>query len=93
MNKKLIYKIVTALMVVTVLVCAGYIMINQLGLVDGYDFGVGAYYYADIPEFQKYLPTDAYQTTTPLWVHFALFIAWGWIIWRLWHWIDKKIDD
>ena len=32
-----------------------YIMINGLGLVDSLDFGAGAYYYADIPDFQKYV--------------------------------------
>ncbi len=90
MNKKLIYKIVTAVMVVTILVLSAYIMINRLGLVEGYDFGGGAYYYVDIPEFQKHLPTDAYQAKTPVWLHYVLFFAWGWIMWRLWHWIDRK---
>ncbi len=89
-RKKLIFKTVTIIMAVAVLVTAVYIMINHLGLVDGYDFGVGAYYYVDIPNFEKVLPQDAYQAKTPIWVHVLLFIAWGWLMWRLWLWIDRK---
>ena len=89
-RKKLIFRTVTIMMAVAVLVTAVYIMINHLGLVDGYDFGVGAYYYVDIPNFEKVLPQDAYQAKTPIWVHFLLFIAWGWLMWRLWLWIDRK---
>ena len=89
-RKKLIFRTVTIIMAVAVLVTAVYIMINHLGLVDGYDFGVGAYYYVDIPNFEKVLPQDAYQAKTPIWVHILLFIAWGWLMWRLWLWIDRK---
>ena len=89
-RKKLIFRTVTIMMAVAVLVTAVYIMINHLGLVDGYDFGVGAYYYVDIPNFEKVLPQDAYQAKTPIWVHVLLFIAWGWLMWRLWLWIDRK---
>ena len=89
-RKKLIFRTVTIMMAVAVLVTAVYIMINHLGLVDGYDFGVGAYYYVDIPNFEKVLSQDAYQAKTPIWVHVLLFIAWGWLMWRLWLWIDRK---
>lgn len=37
----------------TLLLCV-YIMANGLGLVPELDFGAGAYYYADIPEFDRY---------------------------------------
>ncbi len=78
-------------MAVTVLVLAGYIMINRLGLVEGYDFGGGAYYYVDIPEFQKILPSEeAFTAKTPVWVHVVLFVAWGWLMWRFLNWVDKK---
>ncbi len=94
MDKKLIYRIVTAVMVVTVLICAGYIMVNHLGLIDGYDFGGGAYYYVDIPEFQKILPPEeAFRAETPVWVHVLLFFAWGWLMWRLWNWVDSRLDN
>lgn len=89
-SKDKLFKAVTIIMVVAVLVIAIYIMVNRLGLVDGYDFGGGAYYYVDIPEFEKIVDQDAYKTSVPVWVHVVLFIAWGWLMWRLWLWIDSK---
>ena len=80
------------MMVVAVLVSAVYIAVNRLGLVEGYDFGGGAYYYVDIPEFEKIVDQNAFQAKTPVWVHVALFIAWGWLMWRLLLWIDRKSD-
>lgn len=91
-DRKKIFKIVTVIMAVTVIVMAAYIMINRLGLVEGYDFGGGAYYYVDIPEFEKIVDQDAFKAKTPVWVHVVLFLAWGWLMWRLWLWIDKKSD-
>ena len=87
-----IFRIVTVIMAVTVIVMAAYIMINRLGLVEGYDFGGGAYYYVDIPEFEKIVDQDAFKAKTPVWVHVVLFLAWGWLMWRLWLWIDRKSD-
>ena len=89
-SKDKLFKAVTLIMVVAVLVIAIYIMVNRLGLVEGYDFGGGAYYYVDIPEFEKIVDQDAYKTSVPVWVHVVLFIAWGWLMWRLWLWIDSK---
>lgn len=91
-DRKKIYKIVTVIMAVTVIVMAAYIMINRLGLVEGYDFGGGAYYYVDIPEFEKIVDQDAFKAKTPVWVHVVLYLAWGWLMWRLWLWIDRKSD-
>ena len=91
-ERHIIYKAVTILMVVAVLVTAGYIMFNHLGLIEGYDFGGGAYYYVDIPEFEKIVDQDAFKAKTPVWVHAVLFIVWGWLMWRLWLWIDGKSD-
>ena len=89
-SKDKLFKAVTIIMVVAVLVIAIYIMVNRLGLVEGYDFGGGAYYYVDIPEFEMIVDQDAYKTSVPVWVHVVLFIAWGWLMWRLWLWIDSK---
>lgn len=91
-ERKKIFRTVTVIMAVTVIVLAAYIMINHLGLVEGYDFGGGAYYYVDIPEFEKIVDQDAFKAKTPVWVHVVLFIAWGWLMWRLWLWIDRKSD-
>ena len=50
-----IFKLVTLIFGVAVLICAIYLMATGAGLQEGLDFGAGAYYYADIPEFQKFL--------------------------------------
>lgn len=73
----------------TVIVTAVYIMANGLGLQDSLDFGAGAYYYADIPEFDKYVRPDAYQSHLPLWLAIILFLAWGALMYLLWVWIEK----
>ena len=88
--RKHIIKAVTVLMAAAVLFCAVWIMKNRLGLSDEHDFGAGAYYYADIPDFDKVLKTDGYQTSIPKWIYFVLFFAWGWLMWRLWCWIDSR---
>ena len=90
LSKKHIFNIITVIMAVIIVLGAVYVMVNHLGLIEGYDFGGGAYYYVDIPDFDKVLSADAYQAKTPVWVHVALFIAWGWLMWRLWLWIDRR---
>lgn len=89
-NKDMAFKIITVIMAVIIIVGAVYVMVNRLGLVEGYDFGGGAYYYVDIPDFDKVLPADAYQAKTPVLIHVVIFIAWGWLMWRLWQWIDRR---
>jgi hypothetical protein len=68
-----------------------YIMGNHLGLIDELDFGAGAYYYADIPQFSKYVNAQHYQSSTPMWVLIVLFLIWGYAMYRLWTWLDKKL--
>ena len=63
---KIIYKVVTAAFVVATLVLAIYIIVNGLGLSRDLDFGAGAYYYADIPDFEKYTGEGAYKSRLPL---------------------------
>ena len=89
-HKDKILPAVTAIMVVAVVICAIVIASRGLGVVEGYDFGAGAYYYADIPGFEKIINDDAYKTSVPLWLHIILFLAWGWLMWRLWVWIDRR---
>ena len=89
-NKNIIFKTVTVIMMVAVIVIAIDIMLNQKGLVEGYDFGVGAYYYVDVPGFEKIVDDKAYKAEVPVWMHAVLFVAWGWLMWRLWLFIDKK---
>ena len=72
-----------------VLAAAVYIMVRGLGLNPDLDFGAGAYYYADIPDYQKQLNWDVYAARLPFWVYLLLFLGWGWLMWRLWKRIDK----
>ena len=69
---------------------AVYIMVRRIGLNPELDFGAGAYYYADIPGFESVVRDDAYKTEVPLWVHIVLFLGWGWLMYRLWVWIDSR---
>ena len=89
MNRRTI-RTLTAVVAVGVLVVAAVIMLRGDGLVDGYDFGAGAYYYADIPDFQKIIKDDAYSTSVPGWVFYVLFLLWGGLMYWIWTRIDRK---
>ena len=78
------------MVIVATVIVALYIMANGLGLVDSLDFGAGAYYYADIPDYEKIDNGSVYQTAIPRWIHIVLFLVWGWLMFKLWKWIDKK---
>ena len=80
----------TVVLAVIVLSLAVYIMWHRLGLSPDYDFGAGAYYYTDIPGYEDIFRDDVYKTSVPYWVHVVLFLAWGWLMYRLWIWIDKR---
>ena len=89
-RRKKMMTAVTVGVFVAVVICAVYIAANLLGVVDGYDFGAGAYYYADIPGYENLINEDSYKASVPVWVHIVLFLAWGWLMYRLWNWIDRK---
>lgn len=91
---KRIFSVVTVLAAVAIVSAALWIILLRQGLVDSYDFGAGAYYYADDPQLQNLAESsaDSYSTTVPTWVHILLFLAWGWLMWRLWVWVDGKIN-
>ena len=86
-------RVITIIVGVITLLVALYIMINSLGLSESLDFGAGAYYYADIPGFEKFVRNDAYDSHLPLWLAIVLFLAWGFLMYRLWVWIDNKGKD
>ena len=73
-------------------VAAIYCMVNGLGLQEDLDFGAGAYYYADIPDFDKYLAWDAFKTNIPYLVYLAIFLIWGVIVYKIWKWVDNKSE-
>lgn len=85
-----IRQVLLFLSMAAVLIGAVYIMINGIGLIDSLDFGAGAYYYADIPAFQRFVNGEAYTSETPMWLLTLLFLAWGALMYRLWVWADKK---
>ena len=89
-RKDKIIRTATAIIAAAVLICSIVIVTLRLGLVEGYDFGAGAYYYADIPGFEKIMNDEAYRTSVPVWVHILLFLGWGWLMYRLWVWIDSR---
>ena len=78
-----IFKVITTVVVVITLFLAGWIMANRLGLVEGYDFGAGAYYYADIPteQYSEIVNEDAYQTSVPKWIYYLSLAHVEWVLW------------
>lgn len=87
---KIIFRIIKIAALAALVVLTVYCMVNSLGLVDGLDFGAGAYYYADIPEFAKYVDGNYFTSRFPMWVHIALFLIWGTLMFRFWIWLDRK---
>ena len=81
-----------ALLVVggAILAAAVYIMVHRIGLNPDLDFGAGAYYYADIPDYQKVLDWDVYTARLPFWVYVLLFLAWGALMYWIWTRIDRR---
>ena len=76
---------IAAIVVGTLVVAAViYIMARGLGLNPDLDYGAGAYYYADIPDYEKTLDWDVYMARLPFWVYLLLFLGWGGLMWRLW---------
>ena len=83
------FKIATACVAVAVLVVAVIIMVRGAGLSPDLDFGAGAYYYADIPDFEKYVSGESNPTSIPYFVYVLLFLAWGALMYALWKWVDR----
>ena len=89
MNLKKAGKVPTVIVAVVTLLAVIYIMINRIGLQDELDFGAGAYYYADIPEFEKYEKSVGYKARLPYVVYVILFLAWGALMYKVWKKLDK----
>ena len=85
-----VLKWATVILAVVTLCLALYIMWNRLGLSPDYDFGAGAYFYADDPAIQDLSDRAAYTTSVPKWIHYALFFVWGALMWLLWKWVDRR---
>ena len=85
-----IWRIITAVFCIAVIGACIYVMSKGLGLNPDLDFGAGAYYYADIPEYEKTLDWDVFTPALPYAVYVLLFLAWGVLMYLLWKWIDRK---
>lgn len=83
-------KIVTLVVGGAVLAAALYIMVCGIGLSDDLDFGAGAYYYADVPDFEKTLVPGRFAAALPFWVYVLLFLAWGALMYGVWKWLDRR---
>ena len=89
MDLKKAGKVLTVIVAVVTLLAVIYIIINRIGLQDELDFGAGAYYYADIPEFEKYEKSVGYKARLPYVVYVILFLAWGALMYKVWQKLDK----
>ena len=89
MDLKKAGKVLTVIVAVVTLLAVIYIMINRIGLQEELDFGAGAYYYADIPEFEKYEKSVGYKARLPYVVYVILFLAWGALMYKVWKKLDK----
>lgn len=89
--KKGFIKALKIIIAAVIIGLVGYIMGNHLGLIDSLDFGAGAYYYADMPGFATLVNGDYYFSKTPMAVLILLFLIWGYFMYRLWVWLEKKL--
>ena len=90
MKKKThVFRILNVVVLVITIAVALYIMAHGMGLIESLDFGAGAYYYADIPEFAKYTDGGAYLSPVPMWTLIVLFLIWGAIVYKAWKWMDR----
>lgn len=85
-----LFRVVNYIVLAVTIVTALYIMANGLGLIDSLDFGAGAYYHADIPEFTKYTDGAWYTSPIPMWALIILFLIWGAVMYKFWGWLEKK---
>ncbi len=86
------FKVATVILVVATVLIALYIMANGLGLVDSLDFGAGAYFYADIPDYEKVDADGCFVSRVPRWVHFVLFLLWGALMFWLWNKVENRSE-
>ena len=84
--------VINLAILVPTLIMSAY-MARGLGLSDSLDFGAGAYFYADMPNFQQWTDVQHYQSPVPMWALIVLFLLWGAVMWRLWIYVDRKTQD
>ena len=81
--------ILTYAVMAAAVIAAAYLTCGQYGLIPGLDFGCGQYYYTDIPDWQRYFSVKGVVENCPRWIYYVLFVAWGYLMYRLWKLIDR----
>ena len=64
--------IIGTIIFILAVITAFYMMYHGMGLLEGFDFGAGQYYYTDIPGWQKYFVPDYYENH---WIIFRMGIS------------------
>ena len=90
-NLKIILKYLWYLFIFSIVVSVIIVMYKNMGLISKFDFGAGAYYYTDIPNFEKYINNSIFKTKFSIWFLITLFLIWGVFVYKLWCYIDRKI--
>ena len=91
-NLKIILKYLWYLFIFSIVVSVIIVMYKNMGLISKFDFGAGAYYYTDIPNFEKYINNSFFKTKFSIWFLITLFLIWGVFVYKLWWYIDRKIE-
>lgn len=91
-NLKIILKYLWYLFIFSIVVSVIIVMYKNMGLISKFDFGAGAYYYTDIPNFEKYINNSIFKTKFSIWFLIILFLIWGVFVYKLWCYIDRKIE-
>jgi len=84
--------ILSILVLASVIIAAMYIMHNNLGLIEGLDFGAGQYYYTDIPGWDKIFfgeKSITIGTNHPI-LFFSIFFLWGYACFKFLSWMETK---
>ena len=91
-NLKIILKYLWYLFIFSIVVSVIIVMYKNMGLISKFDFGAGAYYYTDILNFEKYINNSIFKTKFSIWFLITLFLIWGVFVYKLWCYIDRKIE-
>lgn len=90
-RKKIWSKLIGLLFLASVLIVI-YIIYSGLGKINGLDFGAGAFYYTDIPDWQeRFFGSQSIKIGTrhPL-LFLFLFFLWGYLCFKALLWLDKR---
>ena len=82
--------LIIAVVMVAAVGAAVWVAAGRHGLLPGRDFGPGQYYYTDIPNWERYFSVDGIAADCPAWVYYLVFAIWGWLMYCLWRWIDRR---